>query len=239
MIEKRQDTDPVPLSAEFSVQQKGAWVDRLQDYRGNIFFPLMTNDAGKPRGGMHVCLPNFGPDIAGKFKQHGFGRDMEWTRTTDEAESQVFTLDCSKGLEPSFEEYAKLKAELRFAATQDSFTTTLTVRNEGSDELPLSPGFHPYFAVREGDEVMLNGKPVVLADYGGTEFVTADTMSLQIGNRKLTLSGGDLRTWAIWTEGDHFICVEPTLDGDSFNSDHPPHIIPPGEMQSFTFTIAW
>ncbi len=238
MRERIVDNDPQPRLPELVVADEGAWVTELEDADGRpiLFGKRAIN--GKNRGGMHVCLPNFGPDAAGEFKQHGFGRNLPWKRTINDG-AQVFTLDHPTRLDEAFEEYADMCAQLHYLVGETSLTTTLTVRNDSSDALPLSPGFHPYFAVGENETVRINGQMIELTAFSNAQFVTADNMSVSIGDRELMLSAGNMTKWAVWTEGDHFICIEPTLDGGDFDSSRPAHVLIPGETQTFSFVISW
>ena len=242
MNEQMNDTELKPVFPELDVSDEGAWVTELKDAEGRpvLFGKREIND--KNRGGMHVCLPNFGPDKSGVFKQHGFGRDVAWERDSTDEDGLKFTLRHPEGLVDAFKEYGRMCAVLRYQVGENQLDTTLTVRNDSQDsqnKLPLSPGFHPYFAVGENEDVALNGAPIVLNDYSTAQCIEGSTMTLVIGGRTLSLSSKELNKWFVWTEGDDFICVEPTLDGGDFDSTNPPHVLAPGEMDTFSFAILW
>ena len=64
-------------SASMQINTLGAYVNNLVLYGREVLFPKTSVQVGadtKLRGGMHVCLPQFGPDGKNHLAQHGFGR---------------------------------------------------------------------------------------------------------------------------------------------------------------------
>lgn len=237
MSEVFPDNEP-PMS--FTVDTKGAYLTRLVDTGGRPILFERTLIDGKTRGGCHVCLPNFGPDASGRLAQHGFGRNLPW-EVMESADAHVVELAL-----PHVEgDYAGLNATLRYQSEPTHMIMRLTVYNDGDDErsLPIAPAFHPYFAVPDGAEVVLNDEKLDISQYSGTEYIDGTVHVLRIGERRLKLSSEQLTKWALWTDmrGGYF-CVEPTLEGSSFATEGgslKPTQLRRGEMKVYDFRIDW
>lgn len=228
-------SDSEPKAPSFGVEEQGAYITKLWDSHGrNVIFPK-TEINGKARGGSHVCLPGFGPDEAGVYSQHGFGRDVLWQRTSD--------ADTDIRLEYTEHEgdYKGLSARIDYQLSPDSFSTTLWVDNSSDVPLAISPGFHPYFEV-EGS-VLLNGEPIDVTAYETPQIIIGtDKQVLQTSNHTIEISSYDLNTWVIWTDlRGGYLCVEPTLNGPGFNSQkpHKNELLQPGEVRDFSYLISW
>lgn len=237
MKERFSDTEPKP---QFAVDKQGAYLTELYDRTGKaVLFPR-TDLEGKTRGGCHVCLPNFGPDASGRLAQHGFGRTLDWKSAASE-EPGVADLYLPAGTD----EYAGLKAALHIAVGDeggDHLTMRLDVGNHGAEPLRVAPGFHPYFAVSEGDSVQLDGIPLDLTALADTEFVDGSSHELVIGGRRLRLHSDELQRWAVWTDQrGGYVCVEPTLAGPTFLNNEPldTEMLAPDAVQSYEFRIHW
>ncbi|HEU0266718.1 MAG TPA: hypothetical protein VFQ70_03750, partial [Candidatus Saccharimonadaceae bacterium] len=199
-------------------------------------------EKGKYRGGCHVCLPNFGPDLTGTLSQHGFGRSIEWERNfNDEPDAVALTMPL---VGDDYPDYAGLRAELRYATSDAGgphTTLQLNVSNEGSDILRVAPAFHPYFAKGPEDTVWLDGQKLGLAELSEAQFCSGPDHTLVIGGRELRLASEQLQEWAIWTDApDKYICVEPTLVGPSFSragAPDPRELLAPGDIRTYEFQI--
>lgn len=222
------------------IDPAGAWVAELSVDNQAIFYPKtdLVNDAGevKTRGGMHICLPNFGPGGDSGLPQHGFGRVLEW-RVLSQAETNVrLVLEAPEGL------YETLQAELSYELAENGLASRLSVQNTGTEALRLAPAFHPYFSLDPAEtEIDLNGQKYQLAALAGTEFAEAESFDFTSDNRKLKLEQQGLPIWAIWTDqlGD-YVCVEPTLGGYRFlEAPKDDEMLAPGETKTYVFTISW
>lgn len=223
---------------QFSVDSHGAYVVRLVDGGGSPVLFEQTEIDGKRRGGAHVCLPYFGPDAAGARPQHGFGRDVEWSVEAAHGSEIRCTYK-----EESDELFGGLHAELtyRLGEAGDSFTTVLAIANHGKKSFSLTPGFHPYFAVDPKD-VRLNGENVDLADFEPFKsFPGTPQMTIESGGRVVTVSSQDLPYMVAWTnlQGD-YLCVEPTLMGNAFDSTKQEGaVLQPGASSAYTYIVHW
>ena len=90
-------------SATIQVNTMGGYIDSLILKGREILFPKtsvqVANDT-KLRSGMHVCLPQFGPDSKNHLAQHGFGRTSDWEiRHQNESDIGLKLISTEKGYE--------------------------------------------------------------------------------------------------------------------------------------------
>ncbi len=219
----------------------GAWLTNLSDDKGDVLFPkrlLMASDGSKKqRGGMHVCLPNFGPGGDSGLAQHGFGREVIWQPVEVQPDRAVFELANGK------DGYETLHSTLLFALDGRSIDVVLKLENRGDEPLRVAPGFHPYVALGRGENsVRLNDEPYGMAELAGTEFFDDSvSMHLKTLHRSIAISSHQLPTWAFWTDKlDDYVCVEPTVGGNTFlASITDREELIPGKMRNYSITIAW
>lgn len=228
-------------STKALVSIDGGWLTNLSDDNGDILFPkrLLTAPDGskKQRGGCHVCLPNFGPGGLSDQSQHGFGRQMVWA-VARQTQSTV-TLELPNG----DDEYADLSSQLTYMLTEASITITLKLVNNGASELRIAPGFHPYFAVADGEgQVTIDGETVDVQDLEGTLFSEGTSKQLALQKRTITMASDDLTTWAAWSDQlGNYVCLEPTYAGYAFLQDDPSddQLLQPGQSRTFSASISW
>ena len=222
------------------INPNGAWVERLDSGEGSVLFPKSTlidaTGAEKARGGMHVCLPNFGPGGESGLAQHGFGRISTWTVLQQDATSVTLELKVTEG------NYTGLVAELQYKLGEKSLTASLSLSNSGAAPLRVAPGFHPYFALEASEAaVPVNGESFNLDELSGTEYREAESVELITATQHIIMNTENLSTWAIWTDqlGD-YVCVEPTLGGNRFlESTQPDEQLSPGETKRYSVTTRW
>lgn len=218
---------------------EGAWVTELIVDSKQILFPRsdLKNASGelKARGGMHVCLPNFGPGGESGLAQHGFGRTSSWSIVQQNESSAVLELQAP-------DEYAGLVAQVEYTVEQNSFGARLSLTNRGSASLRVAPGFHPYFALEPSETaVTVNGESIELSDLAGTEYRNADSAELVTAKQHLVLATENLSTWAIWTDQlGSYVCVEPTFGGNRFlEPKQPDEQLAPGETKTYVVRVSW
>lgn len=219
------------------ISTRGGYVTNLSDSYGDVLFPkrlLRTKDGQeKLRGGSHVCLPNFGPGGDSGQEQHGYGRTSEWAVESSSADSAILTL-AGSGI------YEGLQARLEYAVSDQELTSTLTLTNEASQPLRVSPAFHPYFAYK--GEVEIDGEKILALDaFQDAVFVDGAKHIVRTGGRLITLMSDSLSRWAQWTDQlGSYICVEPTQSGFAFSEDMSrADELKPGETKVYRFTIGW
>lgn len=217
----------------------GAWVTNLSDDNGDILFPkrsLRLDDGSKKtRGGLHVCLPNFGPGGDSGLPQHGFGREKEWIiRARSDASITLELAGVGEG-------YESLHSQLVYTLKPSELTAELTVNNQGDQDLRLAPAFHPYF-MTFGGSVTLDGELQDLNDVAEAQFIKGDAHHLQFDSRKVTIAADNLPTWAVWTDQlGNYVCVEPTTAGFSFNEHaaDAAELLAPEQVKTYTCSIKW
>ena len=116
------------------------------------------NRGEKVHVGIPLCWPMFGIMLDKSLPQHGFARLMIFeVRGTEYSEEKT---EITLGLK-SNEETKKLwphdfDLELKISVSM-KLNLTVTTKNTGKDDFTFSCGFHPYFRVRERNEVKVAG----------------------------------------------------------------------------------
>ncbi|NCD35333.1 MAG: hypothetical protein EOL87_18235 [Spartobacteria bacterium] len=221
-----------------SIDQQGAWVQNLVHDGQEIFFPktaIEYPDDAKSRGGMHACVPNFGPGGDSNLPQHGYGRTSNWTIDT---QTERFVSLSLRGED----NYSDLKSVISYALGENSFTATLHVENTGTSVLRVAPAFHPYFNLQPDEvSIQLDNTPYALSELAGTVFVSGESLVLQTRNYRLKLDQESLDTWALWTDQmGNYVCIEPTLGGYRFLEEaQSDELLQPDQQRTYTFTIGW
>ncbi len=221
-----------------NIDQQGAWVQNLTHGETEVFFPktaIEYEDEAKSRGGMHVCVPNFGPGGNSELPQHGYGRTGNWTVET---QTERFVSLSLRGEG----KYSDLKSVVTYALGETSFTAALHVENTGTGVLRVAPAFHPYFNLRPDEATIeIQNTSYALSELAGTVFVAGESLLLQTREQRLRLDQESLDTWALWTDQKgSYVCVEPTLGGYRFlEPAQPDELLQPEQSRTFTFTISW
>jgi len=203
-----------------------------------------NNPNKSDRGGAPVLFPMAGPKTnEGPFSelnQHGFARDLSWTKEKNEDGEFIEFLESNDEtlkIYP-YDFILRMKAKINEGG---DVTLTQEVENNGTEEMPVSMGLHPYFNVLEKDKENIKfnfsgGKDLeekiqkwlVLdkqdKDYGAfMERIDNPGEEIEmnipeIGTIKMDISKEYEKVW-IWSErGSNFICIEPVmrdnLDGE-------------------------
>ncbi len=227
-------------STKAVINPNGAWVEELSENGNQILFPhtQLVSDSGehKDRGGMHVCLPNFGPGGNSQLAQHGFGRTSEWKVLKHNKNSVTLRL------KTDMPHYGNMVSTLLYEVKDGSLSATLNLKNKGQVSVRVAPGFHPYFHLDESESAIeVNGIVYELADLGGTEFIESEKATLKTVGREINITQLGLSKWAIWTDMlANYVCVEPTFGGYRFlENSSPEEFIAPGKEKSFACTISF
>lgn len=185
-------------SASMQINTLGAYVDNLVLHGREVLFPKTSVQVGtdtKLRGGMHVCLPQFGPDSKNHLAQHGFGRTSTWQiRYQNESDVGLRLISTAKG-------YENVEWLLDYSLpNENEAVATLTVCNYGDAPVRTSPGFHPYFPA-VGTQFDFNGAPYD-ADYiAHTEFVASPSDThVAFDGLKLDIRTQNLPVYALWSD---------------------------------------
>ncbi|HVB72498.1 MAG TPA: hypothetical protein VNE38_02985 [Ktedonobacteraceae bacterium] len=124
--------------------QVGAWrVLYRPDETGNV-----------KRWGLPLMIPNFSRLKNGIFLEkgtslpiHGFGRNLPWTVTALSEAALSMQLSSSDATRPHYPYEFTFTATIEAAA--GTLTYTLTMQNRSQENMPIAPGFHPYFSVAQ------------------------------------------------------------------------------------------
>ena len=120
----------------------------------------------------------------------------------------------------------------------------LTATNGAHAPVRLAPGWHPYFALPAGSDgsFTLDGSPYNAVEYAEAQFIrTTGQLALSCGDNNYTLVSSNLTTVALWSaHPSRYICVEPTLAGNSF-TDEPTaparELLAPGHTAEYRLDI--
>ena len=226
-------------AAKATIDPQGAYLTNLSDGSDDIIFPkdtLVASDGTeKVRGGIHVCLPNFGPGGGSGQPQHGYGRESLWEVSDSTSSSVLLTLQRGRG------DYVGLEAVLTYQLSDHLLIMTLELINNGTHTLRVAPAFHPYFSL-PNDDLIINDKKQGKNAFKDTVFEKSSRYTLKQGVRTISISSKELPMWALWTDelGNYF-CIEPTTDGYSFLESKPKteELLAAGSSKTYQATITW
>jgi len=261
MIEKisqEENSQEIKLNfgkTEALISKQGAYLRKISFNNQEILFPdgyYQIENQSKRRGGMPVLFPWAGSLEGGK--QHGFARDLLWQDlsshlNSNENEALLF-LESNSQTKAVFP--YQFRNELHFSLSENGISCQLTVFNQDKKEMPVAPGFHPYFKIPKEKltSVKTNLKNFGLNDYQFTDtlfFPMKEEIKINLGGNyeiKMKLSGDFLRASkpqiAAWTDDERYFCIEPwSAPLGGFLKDQEKIIIPPGEDRKFIMTLSF
>lgn len=227
-----------------------------------LYRPLATGNV--KRWGLPLMIPNFSRLKDGVFKEkgtslpiHGFGRILPWTVDEQDASSISIQLTSSDATRSSYPYEFTFTAHI--AAGAGTLTYTLTMENRSDENMPIAPGFHPYFSVPQSvkSQVVVDTLPDfnVSAFQWDTQppnnpYVFPHRVAVQIPSYGTVtiaeLPDGDrylLSAMQVWSESvtapDHaFICFEPIVSAeDALNRPADRLNIPPHTSQQIILQL--
>lgn len=208
---------------------------------GNWPVLYRPNETGNmKRCGLPLMIPNFSRLANGIFQDkhtklpvHGFGRDLPWTVIAQDATSISIQLRSSDATRGSYPYEFIFTATI--AASEQTLTYTLTMENQSDEEMPIAPGFHPYYTVAQRDkaDLLVEGLPDFDAKRMQWDTNPPDTpypfphhVAVQMphyGTLHIEEQPTDglyrLKTMQVWSEPiskpDHaFVCFEPVVTSE-------------------------
>lgn len=206
------------------------------------------------RGGIPVLFPAAGKLEGGKFlaagtemKQHGFARDLPWNIEHRSESELTMTLDANDATRAVYPHMFHVKHTC--LVVNNGIHIEMIVVNRGSEPMPISPGWHPYFACPNGAKSLITGDvPGFEAGRLNENMETgfgllspADGRARfsipELGELKLSFSP-ELRHLQFWTQPNKdFVCIEPFV-GPANTINTPARIdVPPGAGRSFWMRI--
>ena len=211
------------------------------------------------RSGIPILFPFANPLHDGIFKnsglqigQHGFARDLVWKLESTQESSisiSLSTNDISEEMQLAYP--YKFKAiiiiDLKKAAV---LQYTLRVENLDLALLPIAPGLHPYFPIKQEEKSKLsisdaNNKPIFTGIYTNWDEPSDGIFNNYEGLAKIQFPDGkqiqiaensknpDFQNLVVWSQpgsqlDSNFICVEPFTRGtDAINKN--PILVEPGK----------
>ena len=160
--------------AELLVSEQGAQILRYQPAKGEPLIWLSDEaayeSAKSVRGGVPVCWPWFGdlqrnPEaIRDAYSRptdapaHGLVRDRDWQliglNTEEDGVTLSFAFDTAAEPIAEWPHAAELQLDIHLG---ERLKLSLTTRNLGDSELPISQALHTYFAVSDIRKVQIEG----------------------------------------------------------------------------------
>lgn len=209
---------------KLTADTNGAYIEEFTYGEKDVFFPKFETEIGgkkKTRGGSHPCLPSFGPSEINDLKDHGYGRDNDWEIVEESPEKVILKLAGSSG-------YEGMDSFISYDLGKKSLTSEIKMVNNSGKDLPVAPGFHPYF--RAGEDFKVNGLDFGDFNLEDTYFLDAREVSFKAENFDVKITSENFHKFAIWTDFlDDYRCVEPCYNGKSFVKDGNPYILKTGE----------
>ncbi len=227
----------------WEVSPHGAYLLRLSNEGTDLLAPTRIIQ-GKKRGGLFAAFPQFGPDERIGVKhlaRHGYGRTSQWNVGRIASANSTMTLERHSG------SYAGLCASVtyRFNRAPNDHTSLfagLTLYNDSNRIMRVAPAFHPYIDISRLGEEQTEETQRGLID---SPTVPTTRASLKVSdNEEVTIEtrGFERMTW--WTDAlGNYVCIEPSLAGDSFSTepDEPLDIevLEPGDTREFDMNMTW
>ena len=210
---------------EMTVNSYGAYIEKFTKDKKPIFFPkllIKIKDELKTRGGMHPCLPNFGKSEIKDLAQHGFGRISFWEIEEKNENSIKLKLE-GKG------EYENTLYYIKYKIEDSSLKIDLKIENKSDKDLPIAPGFHPYFYVDK--DFKIKGLDLEKIDLENTYFLKEKKAYLESKYFNIIIENENFEEFAIWTDyKGEYLCLEPCLNGPSFTKKiNNPYILEKGK----------
>lgn len=220
---------------ELVIDSEGAYVDSLKYNGVEILFTksnILENGSMKVRGGSHLCFPHFGPSGKVNLPQHGFARQENW-EIVNVKENEILLK-----LENSYEDWKDIVATLVYKIENNTFSSNLLVENNGSEAKYVSPGFHPYFAYENADEIKINDNVFELKEDLVNSYFMDEVKTFETSNYKINFETFNLDKFILWTSfSDKFLCVEPSFNFAALENGNELYKIEGGKSMEFNYKI--
>lgn len=268
-------TDKKAQSQIEVVPERGGIITRWRIGKKDLLYLDATRFANPElsiRGGIPILFPICGnlPDNTyrcdlGQYqlKQHGFARDLPWTVTdTDIENSASITLTLNSNDETLAVYPFEFMLLFTYQLQDNSLKIIQSYINESDEIMPFSAGFHPYFAVKDKEQLSFEipasqyishldrqiypfkGK----FDFDSQEidlaFTSIDKHSAAIRDNldrtKIKLRYSDFfSTLVVWTIKDKdYVCLEPwSAPRNAINTSKKLTYLEPGSTYSALFEI--
>lgn len=238
------------------VPGRGALVSALAVGGTDVLYldrATLEDPAKNVRGGIPLLFPFAGKLVdetfaltGTKMKQHGFGRNRAWQVAERDAASLRMTLAADAETRAQWPYEFTAHHAVMIVPRGVQLELTIVAADQA---LPVSPGWHPYFALAAADKAGVRGdvaglSPERLGD--ATEFdfgVPAprdgrSRFSLPHGGALRLDASPELRHLQFWSQpGKPFICIEPFFGpAGTINTEHRGWI-PAGEARTYWMRV--
>lgn len=203
-----------------------------------LYRPVETGNV--KRWGIPLMIPNFSRLKDGIFKEkgttlpiHGFGRTMPWTIVKQDQSGISIQLTSNEATRQNYPYDFVFTATI--TASEQTLTYTVTMENRSDENMPIAPGFHPYFAIDQSQKAHL--KVNKLDDFNpatvqwdekppDTPFAFPHHVEIEFPQRgmltieELPVDGQyKLKTMQAWSEPasateHNFVCFEPVVTSE-------------------------
>ena len=232
-------------NSDLEINLQGAYVTSLNYARKEVLFSAQKLGE-KLRGGVPVCAPVFGPGESVGLAQHGFARDIEWRIfSRNENEVKLTPVKNQSQVKMLPRAYQMMSMQLMIKLQEDTLTMCLGIKNDGSENIVVSPGFHPYFYTTDATNVTVQSditRRFTAEQLLATQFLPPHQNKVSFMSQEnvaVTIQSESLQQYAVWSANpDKYICVEPTMGGYLEHQPNPP-VLQPGEFQTYDMTISW
>jgi len=196
----------------------------------------------------HFCIPMLGPDIrilpkgTTKLPQHGPSRNEIW---------QIINHDSQRGLitvkyELKHQSYPQGLVVIVDHQLKDGlYKNTTTIKNQGTEKMPIVPGWHLYWNKQNTSSIILNGKNISKEINPGSSFIDLSEKNIikVSGMYEVELTQTNLPRAVLWSGQDNqgkqdqnYFCLEP-IAADLNTFGKPESILAQGEQKKFIFSI--
>lgn len=211
------------------VPARGALVTAMRVGKTDVLYldrATLEDPTKNVRGGIPLLFPFAGKLVdetftlaSTKMKQHGFARNRAWTVTERDAASVRMTLAADADTRAQWPYDFTAHHDVMIVPGGVQLALTLIA---GADALPVSPGWHPYFALAQGADKAAVRSAIVpdAAERFGDDREFDFGMPAPIdGRAQFTLpalgelaieASPEMRHLQFWSQpGKPFICIEP------------------------------
>ena len=123
-----------------------------------LYRPMETGNV--KRWGIPLMIPNFSRLKDGIFEEkgttlpiHGFGRTMPWTIVKQDESAISLQLTSNEATRQNYPYDFVFTATIM--ASEQTLTYTVIMENRSEENMPIAPGFHPYFAIDQEQKAYL------------------------------------------------------------------------------------
>lgn len=255
---KEKNTEDIELrhaDTQAFVSLDGGYVTSFNIGGKEIVYPngiLEINNQEKNRGGIFPLFPWMDELEGTDLPRHGFARDLRWGEVPDPEGEELISDKALLKLEAN-DETKKIfpydfETNLEVSLKENSLSYKLNVLNKDTKDMPIAPGFHPYFQVPEGE---LAGIETNINGFDSKNYKLGETLIFPLKNLKVSIPEiGNLEIkygayferkqsrLAVWTDNKNYICFEPwATEIGGFLKEDQQFLVHPKESADFTMSI--